>query len=134
MLHSMNSIKCVYLFFCIDRRYCKQHNAASTRSAQPAVGRVVRISGFFLSYSPNRLVGKPIQKRSRLGQDFKVALQSDVAVSLKILEAHEPGRVTVLARLGSSQVAEDLLEERLIAGNRERTGVGKPEFLLGLNQ
>ena len=52
-----------------------------------------------------------MKQRSRFRPEVKVVPDAHVAVPLKILEIHEPGRVvTVLTRLGSRNESEHFLE------------------------
>lgn len=80
---------------------------------------------------PDGFIGETVKQRSRIGPEVEVTPDADVAVSLEVLEIDEAGRVT---RLGSGNQPEDLLEERLVAGNGERTLVGEAVLFLGLNE
>ena len=76
-----------------------------------------RLTGW-LTY---RFLGKTVEQRPRL----------HVAASLEVVTDGESRRV---ARLGPGHHSEDLLEHRLVAGNRERAVVSEAVLLLGFKE
>ncbi|KAJ4821811.1 hypothetical protein Tsubulata_034228 [Turnera subulata] len=69
--------------------------------------------------------------RSGICPEIELTPEAHVAVSLEILEIHEPGRVFP-GLVGSGNVADHFLEHGLLAGDRQWALVGEPVLLLGL--
>ena len=72
-----------------------------------------------------------MKQRPRFRPQIQPSSDSDMTITLKVVQFHEPSRVR---RLGSRDEPDNFFENWLVARDCQRTLIGEPILLFGLDQ